>query len=481
MKTYTDPVFMPSECNRKDILAAYDPEYHKAMIISDTGIEGNSVIKKGQEVSVIYPAASTKEEQTEIVKKHTDHYGVKVNQAVLGNLALVEFYKSQGKITSDDVNVITVETYMKYTDVSLLTQDGEVFHICEKERIPEGDGNLDRAATVSYRTAAAVNRMGQKTKTRGSKILLSGSFWNMQEHVESLKDKLPDNTVYAYKPAHAMALGGSIFLKKYGRHHPTCRVPEHFPSYHCTSLPTTQLQKLSPLRQKMYDEKLDAIKQKKEEVLYTGPCTAEDIRIVQQSLFEDHPEIDFIYNYNKGTLWQVKKNGNAYIEKETLAYKTDKMFERISAKADENIRKAMKGRILTDEEIVRAVYEYMAKNYHYTTESLDKEGRFPAYTYTLEGSLLSAGVCAAYSQALVYMLSVKLQIPCQYVVGKVSQRSGIGSHAWDIVQESTGEYRLYDLTFDLGKKEFEYFCKEDLEFRVRGHILDSKANYPACR
>ena len=134
----------------------------------------------------------------------------------------------------------------------------------------------------------------------------------MQEHVESLKDKLPDNTVYAYKPAHATALGGSIFLKKYGRHLPTCRVPEHFPSYHCTSLPTTQLQKLSPLRQKMYDEKLDAIKQKKEEVLYTGPCTAEDIRIVQQSLFEDHPEIDFIYNYNKGTLWQVKKNGNAY-------------------------------------------------------------------------------------------------------------------------------------------------------------------------
>ena len=323
--------------------------------------------------------------------------------------------------------------------------------------------------------------MGQKMKIRGSKILLAGSFWNIQKHVECLKDKLPDNTVYAYKPAHAMALGGSVFLKKYGRHHPTCRVPEHFPSYHCTSLPTTQLQKLSPLRQKMYDEKLDAIKQKKEEVLYTGPCTAEDIRIVQQSLFEDHPEIDFMYNYNKGTLWQVKKNGNAYIEKETLAYKTDKMFERISAKADENIRKAMKGRILTDEEIVRAIYKYMAENYHYTTEPLDKEGRFPAYTYTLEGSLLSAGVCAAYSQALVYMLSVKLQIPCQYVVGKVSQRSGIGSHAWDIVQESTGEYRLYDLTFDLGKKEFEYFCKEDLEFRVRGHILDSKATYPSCR
>ena len=141
----------------------------------------------------------------------------------------------------------------------------------------------------------------------------------------------------------------------------------------------------------------------------------------------------------------------------------------------------MQGRTLTDEEIVRAIYKYMAENYHYTTEPLDKEGRFPAYTYTLEGSLLSAGVCAAYSQALVYMLSVKLQIPCQYVVGKVSQSSGIGSHAWNIVQESTGEFRLYDLTFDLCKKEFEYFCKDDLEFRVRGHILDEKANYPACR
>lgn len=99
MKTYTDPVFMPNECNKRDILAAYDPEYHKAMIISDTGIEGNSVIKKGQEVSVIYPSASTKEEQAKIVKKHTDHYGVKINQAVLGPLALVEFYKSQSKIT----------------------------------------------------------------------------------------------------------------------------------------------------------------------------------------------------------------------------------------------------------------------------------------------------------------------------------------------------------------------------------------------
>ena len=37
------------------------------MIISDTGIEENSVIKKGQEVSVIYPSASTKEEQAKIV------------------------------------------------------------------------------------------------------------------------------------------------------------------------------------------------------------------------------------------------------------------------------------------------------------------------------------------------------------------------------------------------------------------------------
>ena len=80
MKTYTDPVFMPSECNRKDILAAYDPEYHKAMIISDTGIEEHSIIKKDQEVSVIYPSASTKEEQARIVKNHTDYYGVKINQ-----------------------------------------------------------------------------------------------------------------------------------------------------------------------------------------------------------------------------------------------------------------------------------------------------------------------------------------------------------------------------------------------------------------
>lgn len=480
MKTYTDPVFVPNECNKRDILAAYDPEYYKAMIISDTGIEEHSVIKKDQEVSVIYPSASTKEEQEKVVKKHTEHYGVKVTQAVLGSLALAEFYKSQGKITSDDANVITVETYEHYTDVSLLKHDGKVCHICEKERIPEGDSNPDRVATVSYRTAAAVNRMGQKTKTRGSKILLSGNFWNMQEHVESLKDKLPDNTVYAYKPAHAMALGGSIFLKKYGRHHPTCRVPEHFPSYHCMALPTTQLPKLNTLRQRMYCEKLDAIKQKKEEALY-GACTAEDIRIVQQSLFEDHPEINMIFNYDQGSMLKVEENGKAYITKETLVYRTDRMIDKISAKADENIRKAIQERSLTDEEIVRAVYEYMAENYHYTTEPLDKEGRFPAYTYTLEGSLLSAGVCAAYAQALVYMLSVKLQIPCQYVVGKVSQSSGTGSHAYNIVQESTGEFRLYDLTFDLGKKEFEYFCKDDLEFRVRGHILDEKANYPACR
>ena len=118
------------------------------------------------------------------------------------------------------------------------------------------------------------------------------------------------------------------------------------------------------------------------------------------------------------------------------------------------------------------------KDYHYTTEPMDKNG-FPKYCYTLEG-LLSSGVCACYARSLVYLLAIKLQIPCQYVTGEVVQQT-TGSHAWNVIQQTSGKYRHCDVTFDLGKYEKEYFSMNDIQFRARGHFSNTNETYPACK
>ena len=488
MKKYTELVIKVDVKDKKDLIAGYDMKYCKAMILTDKGLDDHSIFKSGQDISCVYPTSSTEKEQAEILKIATAR-GFHVVQAVIGSLGIAEFYKSQAVLQPEDTFVITIETDRIYTDLTLLKQSNGSWHIQKKERMDVGGecgsaGAAMNESALIYRTAAGIHRLKQAAGIRSvPKILLAGQFWNLQVHVENIKNKLPENRIFAYKPTHIIALGALEFLKRHSRRHPACNVPDHFASYQCTRFPASEFEKLTPKRQEMYQKKLDAIVHKKPEIIYAEHVDSDDIKTVQEALFIDHPEIDFLIDYMEGKVWTTKINGKKCVVKENLIYTDQTLLKKIDQKIEEIIKKSLKGESLTDAQIVRAIYEHMTKAYHYTTEPVGKDGKFPAYCYTLE-ALLSAGVCSSYSRSLVYILGVKLQIPCRYVVGEVLQRiSGAGDHAWAIIQTPDKGYRQYDLTFDLGKETKGYFAMDDLAARSRGHFLDgkSKYQYPACK
>lgn len=459
------------------VLSGYDTKYYKAMIISDMGMTGlPPKEREGRKVSAVYPTGSTEVERNNIVA-YINAQGFQIIQAVLGACALAEFYTYQNRLHGSDTNIITVETNGTYTDISLVKCEGTNYRIQDKERILEGSDDPEREATAAYRTAVGINRMRQKHKIQKCKVLLAGDFWNVQKHVEYVKEKLTDVTVYAYKPSHALVLGGCMFLKKHGRKNPTYAFPEHFSSYHCTALPATAFQKLNANEQEIYCKKLDAIGRMKKEVKYgNNNCSPQELMEVHEAMAVDHPEIQILIDYEKHNFWVTEDK--KYVTREELVYKKDEKLKEISNKAEQIIKTVLGKKELNDDQITKLIYEKIMKDYHYTTEPMDKNG-FPKYCYTLEG-LLSSGVCACYARSLVYLLAIKLQIPCQYVTGEVVQQT-TGSHAWNVIQQTSGEYRHCDVTFDLGKYEKEYFSMNDIQFRARGHFPNTNETYPACK
>ena len=459
------------------VLSGYDTKYYKAMIISDMGMTGlPPKEREGRKVSAVYPTGSTEVERNNIVA-YINAQGFQIIQAVLGACALAEFYTYQNRLHGSDTNIITVETNGTYTDISLVKCEGTNYRIQDKERILEGSDDPEREATAAYRTAVGINRMRQKHKIQKCKVLLAGDFWNVQKHVEYVKEKLTDVTVYAYKPSHALVLGGCMFLKKHGRKNPTYAFPEHFSSYHCTALPATAFQKLNANEQEIYCKKLDAIGRMKKEVKYgNNNCSPQELMEVHEAMAVDHPEIQILIDYEKHNFWVTEDK--KYVTREELVYKKDEKLKEISNKAEQIIKTVLGKKELNDDQITKLIYEKIMKDYHYTTEPMDKNG-FPKYCYTLEG-LLSSGVCACYARSLVYLLAIKLQIPCQYVTGEVVQQT-TGSHAWNVIQQTSGEYRHCDVTFDLGKYEKEYFSMNEIQFRARGHFPNTNETYPACK
>ena len=459
------------------VLSGYDTKYCKAMIISDMGMTGlPPKEREGRKVSAVYPTGSTEVERNNIVA-YINAQGFQIIQAVLGACALAEFYTYQNRLHGSDTNIITVETNGTYTDISLVKCEGTNYRIQDKERILEGSDDPEREATAAYRTAVGINRMRQKHKIQKCKVLLAGDFWNVQKHVEYVKEKLTDVTVYAYKPSHALVLGGCMFLKKHGRKNPTYAFPEHFSSYHCTALPATAFQKLNANEQEIYCKKLDAIGRMKKEVKYgNNNCSPQELMEVHEAMAVDHPEIQILIDYEKHNFWVTEDK--KYVTREELVYKKDEKLKEISNKAEQIIKTVLGKKELNDDQITKLIYEKIMKDYHYTTEPMDKNG-FTKYCYTLEG-LLSSGVCACYARSLVYLLAIKLQIPCQYVTGEVVQQT-TGSHAWNVIQQTSGEYRHCDVTFDLGKYEKEYFSMNDIQFRARGHFPNTNETYPACK
>lgn len=263
---YSDPVAWIDEDSKKDVLAAYHDGYMKPLVISDHGIPEKTPV----EASVIYPTGSTTEEQKQVVDR-AEQRNLKVIQAVIGAQCCVEHYRSQKVIGTEDIFVVTVEVYKEYTAVSLLKAEGSAYYIKDTARIPlrvHVPGNEHR---FLYHIAMNVNRIKYKNGINPAlhpamKVVLAGSFWDEMTRVKYMEERLTDCKVFSYKPAHALTLGGCLFLRKYGKRHPVRVFYDEFVYAQCT-LPLSHLEALSPERQEEYWRKIRAVSQKDEKLI----------------------------------------------------------------------------------------------------------------------------------------------------------------------------------------------------------------------
>lgn len=483
---YSDPVAWIDEDSKKDVLAAYYDGYMKPLVISDHGIPEKTPV----EASVIYPTGSTTEEQKQVVDR-AEQRNLKVIQAVIGAQCCVEHYRSQKVIGTEDIFVVTVEVYKEYTAVSLLKAEGSAYYIKDTARIPLRAPAPENEHRFLYHMAMNVNRIKYKNGINPAlhpamKVVLAGSFWNETTHVKYMEERLTDCKVFSYKPAHALTLGGCLFLRKYGKRHPVRVFYDEFVYAQCT-LPLSHLETLSPERQEEYWRKIRAVSQK-DEKFYIQNYNAQDYLDVYESIQRDYPCFSFYYEYgSKKTILTTEVQNGKCVTVENIAYpdKCGWKLQEIEQKADEIIRTCINGKALSDDEIVAAVYSYMTKHYEYTKEAR-KNGQFPENTYSIE-CLLSAGVCSGYSLSMVFILRNLLQIPASYVSGECIQTEihnvASGNHAWNVIEtpKKLG-CRYYDLTFDLGKSDFGYYALDETQMRSRGHFIDGNERLLcACR
>lgn len=85
-------------------------------------------------------------------------------------------------------------------------------------------------------------------------------------------------------------------------------------------------------------------------------------------------------------------------------------------------------------------------------------------------------VCAAYAELLMFLVAELTNYKkIYYVVGKTNPKSE-SYHAWNIIEIGEEAFHM-DITWDLQKKQFQYFLKSDIEMRSR---LWDKDRFPMC-
>lgn len=304
------------------------------------------------------------------------------------------------------------------------------------------------------------------------KLILSGTFFECTEIVKEIKARIDLLDVLSYKAGEASVLGAACYsFSKYGG--------QRKYSLDDTKIQYNQKYKLGSVcnltadQQTAYWKILDAVMNRKSEVMYKGFC--KDISIVYSALRNDYPEVDIIWDYSSSQIWENDHKLNVTL---LLKYKTDGncLLTNINQKVYDIINAGLKGNMLSDQEILEEIYCYMSKQYHYTKEQT-QDGHFPSHAYTLE-TLLRFGVCRGYAISMVYILR-KLQIPSTYISGDADGNE-FGGHAWNIIQLSDGTYRHFDMTWDLGKSRIkEYFLLDDISMKARKHFWKT-LDYPEC-
>lgn len=123
----------------------------------------------------------------------------------------------------------------------------------------------------------------------------------------------------------------------------------------------------------------------------------------------------------------------------------------------------------SDFESVKAVHDYLIKNYNYD-ENYENYLDYEGY---LDGTMVCQGYCMA-----AFLLLAEMDIPVRIVTGSAKDYEAAADHAWNVVKVD-GEWYNMDVTWDDkgGRKgpDYTFFLKSDAAFYK--HTREGKYDY----
>ena len=320
---------------------------------------------------------------------------------------------------------------------------------------------------------SSINRVRIIHQVQKGKLILSGDLFAYAGTVKYVKSRMSMLEILSYKAEDVAVLGATEYSrKKTGRGR--CYMIDHQDILYSQKIKRGAYSNLNADQQNIYHEILFCILHRKTQVIFSG--TSNDVLPVYSALREDFPEVDIIWDYSRGQIWEYKKKGTVKVD---LYYRMNgiEILNKINCVVKEILVENIKLKGMTDMQILKTIYYYISNHYHYSKERL-LNGNFPNYVYTLE-ALLKQGVCHGYAISMLYIFR-QLQIPVLYISG-IADGAEFGAHAWNLVQMTDGSWRHFDMTWDLGKcrGNMSYLFLDDLGMKSRRHFWET-LKYPEC-
>lgn len=318
---------------------------------------------------------------------------------------------------------------------------------------------------------SSINRVRMIHQVEKGKLILSGDLFAYAGAVKSFKSRISVQEILSYKAEDVAVLGAAEYSRKKhgcGR----CIVIDYLDILYSQQIRRGGYSNLNVRQQKAYKETLTCIMNRKPEAIFVG--FSKDVLPVYSALREDFPEVDIIWDYSMGQVWEYKGT-----VKLALYYRQNstEMLNKINCVVNGILAENIERKGMTDTQILKAVYHYISNHYHYIDEHL-QNGGFPDHAYTLE-TLLRHGVCHGYAISMLYIFR-HIQIPVIYICGD-AEAGKFGGHAWNIIQMTDGNWRHLDVTWDLGKNRGNmcHLLLDDLEMKSRKHFWET-LKYPEC-
>lgn len=196
----------------------------------------------------------------------------------------------------------------------------------------------------------------------------------------------------------------------------------------------------------IYDKLYKGI-MKSESGFFVEKATEEKIQKIITYVLADHPEI-FWCTGEAMCLGASEEDKTIEVYPIYNRFKHDK---KNTIKSIEQTRDEIIASISVEGEFekVKAVYDYVTKNYEYVAESIDNQN-------VVSALLNKQTVCAGYAKAVQYILN-GMDIDTSFITGTIVRDGETLYHAWNMVKVD-GDYFYLDATWGVGSNELPHTC-----------------------